>query len=99
MPSKYVGAEQCSAPTGNYIYLLTNNRCELFCPAIIGHTIGLSVTTRGNRSLPEINLVEIIETIGLATFGAEQITGGTSRRHSWVGTKPRSHITLHFWIK
>ena len=54
--------------------LAADNRREFFRPTIISHTIGLTVTTIGNWGLPEINLVEVIETVGLAAFGAQQVT-------------------------
>src|SRR5262245_25728183 len=79
--------------------LLADNRCEFFHPAVVRYAIRLTIAAVCNWSLPEINLIEVVETIELAPIGGQQFTGVTTSRHSRVGTKPGRNVTLNLRIK
>ena len=64
-----VGVDGC--PPLQEKQLLSDDRGELFHPAIIGHAIGLTVAAIGNRCLPEEDLVKVIETVDLAALGSQ----------------------------
>ena len=82
-----------------YRKLLPHNRCEFFSPTIVRDTITLTIATVSDRGLPEVDLVEGIETVGLTALGAKHFAGSiTSRRNGWIGTEPRGYIALNFRV-
>src|SRR6187397_1832961 len=73
--------------------LLAYNGGELFRPAVIGDAVGVAVAAVGDRGFPEEELVEVVEAVGLAAFGAKHFAGAiTGRMYGRIGAEPGSHI-------
>src|SRR6185436_5296538 len=64
-------------------------------PAAVRHAALDVRGALGFRRAPELDLLEILEAVGLATLGAQQRVALAGLRHHRVGAEPGGDVTLH----
>src|SRR6185436_15986232 len=64
------------------------------CPLAVRNARTLR-SARSFRRAPELDLVEQLDAVGLATFSAEQLVILASSRHCGQRTEPRGNVALH----
>src|SRR4051812_42027153 len=67
--------------------------------AVRNADVAATISTCHCGRAPEVNLVEVVDTVGLAAVLAEQVTGGAGIWYGRHGTEPRRHITLNLRIE
>src|SRR5690606_3681810 len=68
-------------------------------PAVIRHALVPLRGAFGGRRLPELDLVEIIEPVGLAALVAKQFIALAGSRHHRNRPEPRGQITLYLGLE
>src|SRR5476651_1973391 len=86
---------QAPSPQVIGVSATAHNRDVILGPAAVRYELA-AFSLRG---CPEGDFLELVETVGLATLGAQQFAALASRRHRWQRAEPRGDVTLDFRLQ